>query len=332
MVDIFDLTDKLTILRIAFKEDVKKLKAEYEEKNRRIPKEYVGERMKKEYAETEEKYKKGMEELREYYRGTYEPIIGELETRAKAKAGIVNRKLIEDVKAFSDIPLTAEEFSAILQSLGNQNYYADRLLEDIAEKNAITTGGFLDGEPLKLEPKLSIKLSVLIDLRGQAEHILNTYGTVDEDLISRTAGLFPDVLRRAEALYTNGLQDNNLTAEQITSRVLDTVRYGGGHANIMIDNALSNATVRTRKALLDALSNETDEKIKYAVSKSKSRGQVEAFANGDNVVYEIALNEADRLIANKEDKALCNRIISENKDNTYFMEMMKTDSELININ
>lgn len=331
MNDIFRLTDQLTILRVGFKEDVNKLKEKYEREKERIPREYIGERMNKEYMQAEEKLKADWEELRQYYRGIYKPIVDELETRAKAKAGNVNRQLIEDVKAFIDIPLTKEEFNALVQSLGNKNYYADRLLEDIAEKNAITTRGFIDGEPLELEPKLSVKLSVLNDLRGQAEHILETYGTIDEDLMSRTGGLFPDVLRRAEKLYTNGLQDNNLTAEQIANRVLDSIKTGVTRSNLLIDNALENATVRTRKALLDSLSVQTDSAVKKAVEKSKSKELIDLYANGDKEVYEMAINGADALSREKDNTQLCKKIIDENKANKYFVELIKNDNDLMRI-
>lgn len=323
--DIFNLTDKLTIFRIDFRDRVNSIKKEYEETKKKIPNEYIGKRRAEEYKKAEEKYKNDLSELREEWSKDLVDTFEEMEVSARAKAGVINSQLLEQARVFLDVPITVEEFGSIVHALGNRNYYVDRVLETIAEKNGITKNGLTPLlEPLELEPCLDVKLSVLADLKSQAMDIIENYGTHDEDINSRTADLFPDVLRRAEELYTNGLYDDDLTAKQVASRVLDAIRYGGGSAGHIIDNALNNADKSVRSALLNALCTSKESAVVYAVQKSKARADISAFKQNESALYSAAEQGMDKLRSVAADESARAIVIEEFKGNPYFNEMLES--------
>lgn len=329
--DIFDLTDKLTIFRIDFRESVKNIKKEYEETKKKIPNEYIGKRRDEEYKKAEEKYNNDLKELRETWSKDLIEEFDDMESRARSKAGVINSQLLEQVRVFLNMPVTTEEFGAITHALGNRNYYVDRVLETIAEKNGITKNGLTPLlEPLELEPSLDVKLSVLADLKKQAMDIIENYGTINEDINARTGDLFPDVLRRAEQIYTNGLYNGHLTAKQIADRVIDTIRYGGGHGSHTIDNALENADKKTKRALLNALCNSKENEIMYAIQKSKSKTEINIFKQNESELYTKAEMGMDKLYRVIDDKTACDSVIKENSTNPYFNELLEDDATLRN--
>ena len=324
--DIFNLTERLTVFRIDFRERVSELKKEYEETKNKIPNEYIGKRRSEEYKKAEDKFKNDLNELRAEWISDLMPMFEELEVRARASAGVINSQLLEQARVFLDVPVTIEEFGSIVHALGNRNYYVDRVLEMIAEKNGITKNGLTPLlEPLEIEPCLDVKLSVLADLKSQTMDIIKNYGTHDEDVNSRTADLFPDVLRRAEELYTNGLHDDDLTAKQVANRVIDAIRYGGGRAGHIIDNALSNADESVRKALMNALCTSKESAVVYAVQKSKARAEISAFKQNESVLYSAAEQGMDKLRSVADDETARDLVISEFKGNPYFNEMLESE-------
>ena len=324
--DIFNLTDKLTIFRIDFRDRVNSIKKEYEETKKNIPNEFIGKRRDIEYQKAEQKYKNDWEELKESWRKDLIDTFEEMEVSARAKAGVINSQLLEQARVFLDVPITVEEFGSIVHALGNRNYYVDRVLETIAEKNGITKNGLTPLlEPLELEPCLDVKLSVLADLKSQAMDIIENYGTINEDVNSRTGDLFPDVLRRAENLYTNGLHADDLTAEQVASRVIDAIRYSGGHGNIIIDNALSNADVSVRRALMNDLCTSVEHAVVYAVQKSKARAEISEFKQNESALYSVAKQGMDELRSMAGDESARDLVISKFKGNPYFDEMLESE-------
>lgn len=326
---IYDLTDLLTIFRIDFKAQVNKIKKEYEEAKKTIPNNFIGKRRSEEYEKAEKKYRSDWEELKTSWKEQLNDTFEELEVSSRAKAGVINTQLVEQARLFLDVPLTVDEFGAIVHSLGNRNYYADRVLESIAEKNGIAVNGLTPTlEPLKLEPSLNTKLNILNDLKRQTDQIIMDFGTLEEDSYSRTINLCPDVLRLAEQRYTNGLYIDYLSSKQIAERVIDAVRYGGGRGKDIIDNALSNADAKTKKSLLNALSNSTENAIVYSIEKSKARAEIKAFKEKESALYTEAEKGMEKLYSVADDTSARENVISQYTSNPHFKELLENDTSL----
>lgn len=328
---IFNLTDILAVIREDYKGQIPIIKKEYEEAKKQIAKDYLGQRRQEEYKKAETEYKKKIADLKQTCKEAYEPIFEELEVEARAKAGVINMQLVEQASAFQNIPLTADEFGAILNTIGGRNYYADRILENIAEKNGITTNGLTPLlEPLSLEPDLETKLHILADLKKQAEHILNNYGTANEDSDARTGALFPDKLRLAEREYTNGLHDDTLSSKQIAVRIIDNIKADPVRSSNIVDNALKNASGTLEAALLYELAISQDKAIISAVERSLSRSKIGVFKTQSVGKYEQAEKEYQNVYANLNDSDCVDKIIHANKGNEYFLQMIKNDNKVMN--
>ena len=331
MANIYDLTKVLAQVKVIYREEFKRAREERDKTIKYFNDEYrEGSKEKRaKIAEAEETFKKTIDELRDTCKGKYKMLFEELETRARARVGIVNREVLETVKAFADIPLSVDEFASIVNQYGGRNYLADRILEKMAEENGITSNGLtVDGEPLAIEPPLSTKLQILSELREQADHLIGTYGTVDEDMMSRTGDLFPDVLERAEIMYTNGLHESNITPKQIAVRVADILRTRGSSASNYLDNTLNNAAPAVQRAIMNEVLAHESVAIQAAIDRSKSRIKIHAFADREMAQYKAAEKGMDDLYANLDEKTRVDAIIEANKANPYFIEMFQSDANL----
>lgn len=259
---IFDLTEVLTVIGIDFRESVKKLQDEYKNTRADLPNRYIGKELTSRIDELDSMHKARMIDLRETCRNSYKGILEDLEWQARKSAGIVSRKAIEDTSAFLNIPLTADEFGALVKSMGGVNYYSDRILEQIAVKNGISYAVDPMGDEAKIEPSLKVKLDVLHGLDEQAEHLLTTFGTTEADAQSNVGDLFPDILRRAEELYTNGLYEDQKTLRQKALHILSSAKMEGGRCERALNHALENASPDLKASILYELKRTEDKQLK----------------------------------------------------------------------
>lgn len=302
---------------------------EKEEKKNNVKRDFKQgtQRYNEELKKIEQDFDKSIKTLKADCRELYEPLLAELEEQERAKAGVVNRHLLEEMSLFQNMTLTADEFGALLGRYGNKDYYVDRVLEAIAEKNGITTcGKTTTGEPLKIEPSLSNKLHILAELKEQAEYIIDRFGTPNEDTKARVGALFPSVLERAEMLYTNGLYQDGLNSRQVAIRVIDSVRANPGNGYKIINNAYENGTNATKSALLFALSTEKDSVVLNAIKRSNLSTAVDAFSDNERTKYIEAETGMTELHECNTDNKLMREVISKHNTNKYFSEMLENDT------
>lgn len=329
---IQELIEKLISVREVYRYDYKKFQQEKETKKNSVRNDFKAgtPRYNSELEKIEKDFKKSIDELKDECRSVYIPLIEELEVQERTRASTVNRHLIEEVKLFQDMTLTADEFGALLHRYGNKDYYVDRVLESIAEKNGITTNGrTVTGEPLRIEPSLATKLQILAELKEQADYILNKYGTPEEDTKARIGALFPSVLQRAEMLYTNGLCEDGFTSRQIAIRVVDSIRANPGNGYKIINNAFANGTQATKNALLFTLSGEKDSVVMNAVKRSDLFSEVNRFSEDERTKYIDAENGIAELHKCSTDNELMREVILKHNANKYFSEMLESDKGLI---
>lgn len=316
---IHELIDALTLLRETFGIQLREIQNEYEAtvKQNKIDFKPGTERYKNEMAQAEKKYKDACEALRNGCKEVYEPIFAELEMDAQVKASVINQKMIDELRVFETLPLSTEEFDAIAYNYGNKNYYADRLLEKIAEQNGIRPHFQKLGGIEGIEPNLKIKLSILRDLKARADRFVNNFGTRDGNNPETRQALFPGLLLDAERRYGNGFQEHEMTPRQIASRVAENMRTNPGNASYLLDNALENATPSVKNAIYNEMLTAEDSAIKGAVKRCKSRDKIAAFDVGG---YEMA--EKAFLSLGKEGID-AQEVFRTNSGNVFFNDMAK---------
>lgn len=314
---ISDLIDALVIVRENITAEYEHLsagqkKAEQEAKTK-FSAQYYPEELKKIEAE----YAAKREAIREKCRDLYNPIIEELEARAIGNAMAMNKSLMDEVRAFESIPLTAAEYGAILEHYGNRNYYVDRFLEKLAETNGLIIGNVQTSGLRGLEPSLDRKLAILKDLKERADRFVNDYGTFSGDNFETRQALFPAFLTTAEDSYTNGLYADALTPRQIAGRVAEAMRTNPGNASRVLDNAIANATPSVRSAIYNEMVTAEDGILQNAVQRSQSREKIAAFDVGG---YEMA--EKAFLSLGKEGID-AQEVFRTNSGNVFFNDMAK---------
>ena len=316
---IRDLIDTLTYTRETVRNEFARLKEKLERDKKDAAEKYNhGTQFYKEHLKNlDAKYEQDKQNIREHCKDMYVPIFEELETRARAKAGLMNKQLMDEVRAFEGMSLTADEYAAVLNQFGNRNYYVDRVLENLAESNGLVIYRNKEDGLQGLEPCLAKKLSILKELRKQADNFVEHHGTAYGGSADMRHALAAPVLLGMERRYTNGFYTDPMTPKQIASRVIETMRSNPGRASNVFDNALENATPAVRSAILGEISKAEDPTIELSIKRAKSVASVQKFDKGlygaaEKAFYSLGQEGTD-------DDA----VIHANSGNVYFKELVQ---------
>ena len=102
--------------------------------------------------------------------------VEELRQQELQRVQTVNEPLIAKIRAIANIPMTTAELKAFTDKINARgDYWAGRMLADIAERNGI------EAAEIGIESTLDIKMSVLDQLADQLNRILKYYGTNDPE-------------------------------------------------------------------------------------------------------------------------------------------------------
>lgn len=163
--------------------------------------------------------------------------IEDLKHWERTSVGIINTEALSRVNALRGIPVTTEELKQILQKNGSSNYWVQKAVGAFAEENGIPV------TDLPLDSSLDVKLSVLDQLSGQLDSMLEHYNLTSqtkEASEARFLMLNDDVLKNAVNIYNNGVQD--LSETDAATRAYYKIRAMSGQMSkaCAITNALRN--------------------------------------------------------------------------------------------
>lgn len=264
--------------------------------------------------------------------------VKDLREQEKKRIQNIDETLLAKIRAVSDIPMTQSELTALADKLGTKdNYWASRMLSNIAEKNGID---FFDRA---LEPSYDTKMSVLDQLVDQFDNIISKYpadkwdgGKVNHLYLSDR------VIANAKAIY--GGKITTASDEQIADKAYWTVRGQGTQIEkgIAISNVLRNAKGETRNLLLCKLAEDnTIQEMAYKLSgyseeiNSFKYGKAKEYRKAQRIMNDIT-NITDRevvqniLTENVENNFLSGLVEQETKKNEYFASLVMPETSTIN--
>ena len=266
---------------------------------------YEADEYKKRYDEIQRAKERELKEANDNYRPGSKMLIGRVEqiketcdstlTRLKVEAAdralqdvealreqellrvqTINEPLLAKIRAIANIPMTTAELKAFTDKINARgDYWAGRMLADIAERNGI------EAAEIGIESTLDTKMSVLDQLADQLNRILKLYGTnnPEERINTNYVYLNDTILERAKQMY--GGKVGKLSDSQKADKAYFTVRTQQTdiQQGIAISNVLRNAKGETRNLILCRLA-EDNSISNMAAEFSGHLDEIADFKNG----------------------------------------------------
>lgn len=184
------------------------------------------------------KIEKIRNEAEEYITVFFDNVI-DYETNSVQKIDTVS---IRSVEAIAGLPITASELKVVNAWLGkNKNYWVEKMLLDIAHKNAIS-----DTE-LGLESDYETKMKIVSDLQVEFIKMIAEYD--GDPTVNNMMFLHDSKLSKAEVRYKNGLHNIDMSSDNVALHAYTTLCNS--------TNLLQKATIAT-----NVLTSDVDESIK----------------------------------------------------------------------
>lgn len=230
----------------------------------------------------------------------------------------INEPLLAKIRAVADVPMTSLELSAFAQKINAKgDYWAARMLADIAERNGIDTAD------IGIESTYDTKMSILDQLTDQLNSIFKYYGTNDNTGMELTKVKFlylsDEIIDRARKMY--GGKIGKLSDNEKADKAYFTVRTQQTdiQKGIAIANVLRNAKGAVRNLILCKLA-EDNTISSMAAEFSGRMEEIAEFKNGKAVEYRQAENTI-RNIRKMKDVTTIEQTAAGMAENTFFEDM-----------
>ena len=248
--------------------------------------------------------------------------VEELRSQELLRVQTVNEPLLAKIRAIANIPMTTLELKAFAAKIGAKgDYWASRMLADIAEQNGI------DSAEIGIESTYDTKMSILDQMTDQLNSIFKYYGTKDPAERSKVNYLYlsDEICARAVQMY--GGKVGRLNDGQKADKAYFTVRTQQTdiQKGIAISNVLRNAKGEVRNMILCHLA-EDNSISSMAAEFSGHMNEIAEFKNGKAAEY----REAQRALQNirkMKNSVTIEQTAAQYGDNSFFGEMFEKEKK-----
>ena len=203
-----------------------------------------GTRMQEELRAVREKYDKRLDDTRSKLRFAFDAEITKESAEQLGKIGHVPADSMKSLAALSDIPLSQAELEALLDFYANKNPWTNKQLEQLAERNNLSTGK-------RLDPPVDAVLSVLKDLEEGIHAYLEKHDDSFSSVGVDTSVSDKNIFNKEQYLYSRGT-DPALTPKETAERYLSAVVSANNIAQSAqaLGNALRHADSTTKTEMI----------------------------------------------------------------------------------
>lgn len=316
-MDFLTVSGILAVARDDYKNGYNEYKKEYEQRLKEIKENYKPntELYNQEVQRAEVKFNTNVYAKKEEVKQFALRNIEELRESEYAKVRSIDTSAMEKLSAVAGLPLTANELGVLQARFApNGEYWATRMIADMAEKNSIKPSLFQNSA------SLDTKLNVLSQLETQLNDLLEKYN--GEHHYGTEVLLHDSVLLRAERVYTNGWNTEMEDSQVARRAFLQLKGKSPVEQGIALSNIINNTTAETKIALFFEMANDNsfidDGALKWAGIKE----EFEAYKAGEHKDYSEARKAIEKTLAatSKEEVAATVGTMTENK---YYQEMLK---------
>lgn len=323
---ISDVVDFLTIGRDTFKSKYEEHKKAYQTEVKQIKRDFNPntQRYNDEMKLAKEKFEANVQTAREEVKNFVLPQIDELRESELAKVRKIDTDAMQKLSAVSNLPLSAAELSVLQNRYAPKGeYWATRMIADMAEKNGLKPSQFLQ------TATLDTKLNVLQQLEGQLDKLFTEFdGTVRYDTLVL---LHDEILMRAERVYNNGFAFSDMEDSQVARRLfLQLKGKSVAEQGIGLSNIMNNTTPEIKRALFCEMENNAGIIENGALRWAGLADEFESYQKNEHKNYTAAKKAIDKVTSATSTEEI-GKIADELGENTYFKKMLSDASEM-NVN
>lgn len=323
------LTTDLMVYTIDYKTQYDKIKKEFKKALQDIEDGYKPGPLKDEKIKgVSDSFNKQFTDLRLAYADKCTKDIETVRELERDKISVISETKLAKLKAISDIPLTAEEMAALIDTYKfSDDYWCERYIKTIAEKNGFDASSTMEAD-------FATKMSVLDQLQQQSEEMLKYYDGMDQrdgELRQKTV-----YLNHSNAVMENAMkiwygECNVISDEELANKAFLTVRskQTDVEKGIAMSNVLRNAKGEARNELLFALA--TDNSIsQFAYQLSGFNEELVAFRSGKARAYAEAkevIKEAEKFT----DSEIARAFLNSHSNNEFVLGLAKSSAQKNNV-
>lgn len=321
-MNISNVTDILTVARDSYKSNYDSFKKAYEVEVKQIKQDFKSGTPR--YSEELEKarfaFDDNVERLRKEAKNFTTKQFEDLRESELAKVRRIDTDAMAKLSAVSNLPLSAAELSTLQDKYAPKGeYWATRMIADMAEKNGLKPSQFLQ------TATLDTKLNVLQQLEGQLDKLLAEYdGTVK---YSTLVLLHDEILMRAERTYNNGFAFSDMEDSQVARRLFLQLKGKSiAEQGIALQNIMNNTTPEVKRALFFEMENHPETIETGALRWAGLADEFESYQKNEHKAYDTAKKAIDK-VASATSKEEVEKIADGLGENTYFQKMLSEAME-----
>lgn len=321
-MNISNVTDILTVARDSYKTQYDAFKKAYETEVKQIKQDFKSgtPRYNEELESAKFAFDDNVGRLRKEAKDFTTEHFEELRESELAKVRRIDTDALNRLSAVANLPLSAAELSTLQAKFAPHNeYWATRMIADMAEKNGLKPSQFLQ------TATLDTKLNVLQQLEGQLDKLLAEYdGTVRYDTLVL---LHDEILLRAERTFNNGLAFSDMEDSQVARRLFLQLKGKSiAEQSIGLLNIMNNTTTEVKRALFFEMENHPETIESSALRWAGLADEFESYQKNEHKAYDTARKAIDKVVtaASKEE---IEKIADGLGENTYFQKMLSGASE-----
>lgn len=311
------LLDALRIARDDFKSKSQQIISEKKSKLETIDSDFIkgSPSQLKEVSKVEELYNKKMDVLRTEAAEYIDEYFAEVRSYETARVHKFDTATLKAIRNIADIPMSYSELQILNEFYGkNNNYWVEKMLVEIAEKNGISA------EKLGLEASFEEKMNVLNQLENQFLDMINNYD--GEPTVKNGMYLHDSVLAKADKQYRNGFE--NLSGMQMAQRAFGLLSVKGTLTEqaMAIQNFMRNADELTKAEFIYLISNSGI--IEDAIKHSGCLEEFQKFKKNNMTEYSRAKDVFKAVKCAKEVKEVENAMMG-NENNPFIQAMLESE-------
>lgn len=319
---IANVIDFLAVARDSYTSKYDAHKKVYEEEVKTIKQDFKlnTPRYNEEMSNAKKKFEANVQQTREEIKPFVTEQINDLREDELFKVRQINTVAMEKLSVISHLPLSAAELSVLQNCYApNDEYWATKMIADLAEKNGLKPTQFLR------TASLDTKLNVLQQLEEQLDKLMADYdGTVR---YSTLVLLHDATLMRAERTYNNGFAFSDMEDSQIARRLFLQLKGKSiAEQSIGLQNIMNNATPEIKRALFYEMENNTGIIEDDALRWAGLADEFESYQKNEHKAYTEAKKGIEKVLS-ATSKEEIEQIAKEWDENTYFKKMLSNVRE-----
>lgn len=243
---IRDLLNKVEVARDGYKTKYRELKQNKDNAIKDANARYIGEELQKQISMINQNFNELAEKERNEVFNFLMPEILAFKENEIKKATVIDSDTMSKLSALVNLPISTIEAETLTNEYAGKNYYTDKLLLTIFERNAIDT---TSEKFAKIQKSLDTRMEILTEIQNQFTSLLDGY--TGNDVYVEELLLNNQMLLDSERTYNNGVLEDAESPEELAKLTLASISENNSSLMqcIMLKNALSNADDTTKLAM-----------------------------------------------------------------------------------